>query len=132
MEEPEVIAGYLVEPDDRQVAVRGLELIREIAATPPLQAFIRREVRPGPAVDGPERLLEYVKSSGHTCWHPVGTCRMGEDPEAVVDSHLRVRGINGLRVVDASVMPILASSNTNIPTIMVAEKAADLIRARSV
>lgn len=131
MEEPEVIACYLVEPEDRQVAVRGLEVIREIAETSPLQAFIRREVRPGPAVDGPERLLEYVKSSGHTCWHPVGTCRMGEDPESVVDPDLRVRGILGLRVVDASVMPILASSNTNIPTIMLAEKAADLIRARS-
>lgn len=131
LEAPEVIAGYLVEAEDRQVAVRGLEIIREIASTSPLHGFIRREVRPGAQIAGSEHLLEYVKATGHTCWHPVGTCRMGEDPEAVVDPHLRVRGILGLRVVDASVMPVLASSNTNIPTIMIAERAADLIRARS-
>jgi choline dehydrogenase len=130
-EPPEVVAGYLRAPEDREVAVRGLELVREIAATAPLRDFVRREARPGPQAATREQLLEFIKSTGHTCWHPVGTCRMGTDDEAVVDGHLRVRGIAGLRVADASVMPTLASSNTNIPTIMLAEKAADLIRGKS-
>lgn len=129
-EAPEVVAGYLLEPEDGRLAVRGLELVREIAETSPMRAFIKREVRPGPGVSGLAPMLEYVKASGHTCWHPAGTCRMGDDPGAVVDPELRVHGVGGLRVVDASVMPTLPSSNTNIPTIMIAEKAADLIRGR--
>ncbi len=125
---PDVVAGYLVEPEDRHTAIRGLELARELANTAPMRKMIKREVRPGPAVGTREQLLAYIKETGHTCWHPVGTCRMGDDEGAVVDTQLRVRGIEGLRVVDASVMPSLPSSNTNIPTIMVAERAADLLR----
>jgi choline dehydrogenase len=93
-----------------------------------MRGIIEREVRPGRDVAARAQLLEYIRATGHTCWHPVGTCRMGTDEEAVVDPSLRVRGIIGLRVVDASVMPCLPSSNTNIPTIMLAERAADLIR----
>ena len=96
-----------------------------------MRKMIKREVRPGPAASTREQLLAYIKETGHTCWHPAGTCRMGDDEGAVVDVQLRVRGIEGLRVVDASVMPALPSSNTNIPTIMVAERAADLLRHSS-
>lgn len=125
---PEVVAGYLVERQDRHTAIRGLELVRELADTAPMRKMIKREVRPGPQASTREQLLAYIKETGHTCWHPAGTCRMGDDEGAVVDAHLRVRGVDGLRVVDASVMPSLPSSNTNIPTIMVAERAADLLR----
>ncbi len=127
-EPPEVVAGYLQDASDGETALRGLELIREIAATTPLAKFIRREVRPGPEARTRADLLAYIKATGHTCWHPAGTCRMGTDGDAVVDCELRVRGLEALRVVDASVMPTLPSSNTNIPTIALAERAADLIR----
>lgn len=128
---PSVVAAYLTDPRDRALAVRGLELVREISTTAPLDSFIRREVRPGPGTVTSDDLLRFIQATGHTCWHPVGTCRMGEDEHSVVDSRLRVRGVDNLRVVDASVMPHLASSNTNVPTIMIAEKAADMIRGRS-
>ena len=131
MAAPEVVAGYLVEPEDRHTAIRGLELVRELADTAPMRKMIKREVRPGPEASTREQLLAYIKETGHTCWHPAGTCRMGDDEGAVVDAQLRVRGVEGLRVVDASVMPSLPSSNTNIPTIMVAERAADLLREGS-
>lgn len=129
LDPPQVIAGYLTEQKDQDAAVRGLELTRELAAEPQLRSVIKREVRPGPGVSDRQTLLDYIKATGHTCWHPVGTCRMGNDADAVVDSTLRVRGVAGLRVVDASVMPCLPSSNTNIPTLMLAERASDLVRA---
>lgn len=128
LEAPEVVAGYMSDPEDQRIAIRGLELVREIADTAPMRAIIKREVRPGPATRSREQWLAHIKETGHTCWHPVGTCRMGHDEMAVVDDKLRVHGIEGLRVVDASIMPTLPSSNTNIPTIMVAERAADLMR----
>lgn len=131
MVSPEIIAGYLVEPEDRHTAIRGLELSRELADTAPMRKIIKREVRPGPDVSTREQLLAFIKETGHTCWHPAGTCRMGDDNGAVVDTHLRVRGVERLRVVDASVMPSLPSSNPNIPTIMIAERAADLLREGS-
>jgi choline dehydrogenase len=128
IEAPEIVAGYLMEPEDQHTAISGLELVRELANTASMRKIIKREVRPGPQASTREQLLAYIKETGHTCWHPVGTCRMGDDEGAVVDAQLRVRGIEGLRIVDASVMPTLPSSNTNIPTIMVAERAADLLR----
>jgi choline dehydrogenase len=128
---PEVVVNYLQESGDRRTAIRGLEMIRELADTAALRRVIRREVRPGPSVSGADQLLAHIRQTGHTCWHPVGTCRMGDDEDAVVDARLRVRGVDGLRVVDASVMPTLPSSNTNIPTIMLAERAAELMQSES-
>lgn len=125
---PKVVAGYLVAREDADTAVRGLELIRELADATPLRQMIKREVRPGSVVNTAAQLLAHVRQTGHTCWHPAGTCRMGNDDFAVVDPQLQVRGLEGLRVVDASVMPALPSSNTNIPTIAMAERAVDILR----
>ena len=128
---PHVVAGYLVDKQDRTCMVRALEMIREIAAASPMRQVIHRETRPGPDISSHDDLLAFAKSTGHTCWHPVGTCKMGTDQLAVVDEKLRVHGVGNLRVVDASIMPTLPSSNTNIPTIMLAERAADLILAEA-
>jgi choline dehydrogenase len=124
---PAIQPNYLGDPLDREVAVDALKVIRKIAAQPAMRRFIVREVRPGPATEGDDALLNYVRETGQTCWHPSGTCAMGEGPRAVVDAQLKVRGIAGLRTVDTSVMPFLVSSNTNVPTIMIAEKAAEFI-----
>lgn len=128
---PSIQPNYLVAESDRRTAVALLELIRTIAAQPALQKVIVAEHRPGPTRIGESDLLEYVKDSGQTAWHAVGTCRMGTDREAVVDDRLRVRGLHGLRVVDLSVFPRIVSSNTNAPAIMLGEKAADLVLADS-
>ena len=125
--QPRIEPNYLAEPVDREVMVLLLKAIRKVAAQPALARVVVRETRPGGEVASDEELLEYGRSTAQTCWHPSGTCRMGEGDSAVVDAQLRVRGTTGLRVVDASVMPMLVASNTNIPTIMIAEKAADLI-----
>lgn len=126
-DQPRIQANYLSDAVDRDMCVRVMKLLREIAAQGPLARFIVREVRPGDAGRNDGELLDYVRRTGQTCWHPVGTCRMGSDPGAVVTPDLKVRGIAALRVVDASVMPFLVASNTNIPVIMIAEKAADLV-----
>jgi len=124
---PRIRAGYLADPLDRDVAVATLKIMRRIAEQPALANLIVREVRPGADVRTDGELLDYVRRTGHTCWHPVGTCKMGTGSDAVVDAELKVYGISGLRVVDASVKPFQVASNTNIPTIMIAEKAADMI-----
>jgi choline dehydrogenase-like flavoprotein len=109
-----------------------MRLARAIAATDPLASRIVRELKPGPGVgDDDEDLAASLRERVELIYHPVGTCRMGTDDGAVVDPSLRVRGLDGLRVVDASVMPIIPGGNTNAPTIMVAERAADLIRGRA-
>ncbi len=127
-ESPKIIANYLTRDEDCVVAVETLKILRQIASQPNLARHIVREVRPGPAITTDQELLEYARLNGDTCWHPCGTCRMGTGPDAVVDSHLRVYGVEGLRVVDTSVFPFLVASNTNVPTIMLGERAADLIR----
>lgn len=127
LEQPAIQANYLHSSVDREVIVRLLKLIRRVASQPAMSTVIKREVRPGGEVTTDDELLEYARSTGQTCWHPSGTCRMGLDADAVVDAELRVHGLSNLRVVDTSVMPTLVASNTNIPTIMIAEKAADLI-----
>jgi choline dehydrogenase len=124
---PGVVAGYLCDGHDLDVAVRGFEISREIAAAEPLSRLIVREVRPSDKAFDRQSIARYIRQTGSTCWHPAGTCRMGSDDSAVVDEQLLVRGLEGIRVVDASVMPSLPSSNTNIPVVMIAERAADLI-----
>jgi choline dehydrogenase len=121
--------NYLSAPGDRQVLEAGIGFTRAIFASPAMARHSVRETLPGPEVTSSAELLDYFKGFGTTLFHPVGTCRMGEDPGAVVDSRLRLRGLDGLRVIDASVMPTLTTGNTNAPTIMIAEKGAAMIRA---
>jgi choline dehydrogenase len=93
-----------------------------------MRPYIRREIKPGPDASDDAALLEFCRNHGATIFHPSGTCKMGHDPLAVVDARLRVHGVAGLRVIDCSVMPTLVSGNTNAPAVMMAEKAADMIR----
>jgi choline dehydrogenase len=115
------IANYLADPRDRATSIAALRLVRRIAEQPALKALIVREVRPGPEAQSDEALLDHIARLGATSYHPVGTCRMGSDAMAVVDSELRVHGVTGLRVADASIMPTMVSSNTNAPSFMIGE-----------
>jgi choline dehydrogenase len=126
---PAIRYNYLATENDRRVMVEGLKIIRRIAAAAPLASYIVREEFPGPQARTDAELLEVARQTGETVFHPTSTCRMGADERSVVDSRLRVRGLAGLRVVDASVMPAVVSGNTNAAVIAIAEKAADLIRA---
>jgi choline dehydrogenase len=126
-EYPAIQPNYLSDPLDQEVAVAGLKWGRRIAGQPALTPYIDHEMSPGPGFESDQMLLAYAKAAGGTIYHPVGTCQMGPGPNAVVDAELRVYGVEGLRVVDASIMPRLVSGNTNAPTIMIAEKAADMI-----
>lgn len=128
--QPEIRLNYLSTAEDRRVAVASIRQARQIMATRALQRFSPREWLPGPGFDSDEVLASKAGDIGTTIFHPVGTCRMGADDEAVVDPQLRLRGIQGLRVVDASIMPRIISGNTASPVVMIAEKAADLLRAR--
>ena len=124
---PRIDPNYLADPADRATAVGLLRLIRKVAAQTALAPWIVAEERPGPALDDDDGLLAYAREIGQTAWHTVGTCRMGDPRDAVVDARLRVHGVAGLRVADISVMPTIASSNTNAPAMMIGEKAADMI-----
>jgi choline dehydrogenase-like flavoprotein len=126
---PRITPNYLAAAADGRVLLAGLRLTREIFARPPIADHSVVETLPGPGITTDAALLDYCRGFGTTIFHPVGTCRMGEDPAyAVVDSRLRVHGVGGLRVIDASVMPTLTTGNTNAPTIMIAEKGAAMIR----
>jgi choline dehydrogenase len=125
---PAMLPNYLATETDRRAIVDGLKVGRRILATPPMQHFITAEYQPGPGVTTDAQLLEHARNTGGTVFHPTSTCKMGVDPMAVVDPELRVHGIEGLRVVDASVMPTVVSGNTNAATIMIGEKAADMVR----
>jgi choline dehydrogenase len=126
-EPPAIRINYLATETDRTAFVEGIKILRKILAAPALKPFVTEEVEPGPKITSDEDILNFCRYRGSTVYHPTSTCRMGNDPLAVVDQRLRVRGIEGLRVVDASVMPDLMSGNTNAPTIMIAEKASDMI-----
>ncbi|WP_354686880.1 choline dehydrogenase [Cupriavidus necator] len=127
---PAIAPNYLSTDADRRVAADSIRLTRRIVASPALAPYQPEEWLPGPAFQTDEELAEAAGNIGTTIFHPVGTCKMGraDDPMAVVDHRLRVLGIEGLRVVDASVMPLITSGNTNSPTIMIAERASDMIR----
>ena len=128
---PTIAPNYLSTPQDRAVAADALRLTRSIVAAPALKRFAPEEYKPGIAFQSEEELAQAASQIGTTIFHPVGTCRMGlaSDPSSVVDSQLRVLGVAGLRVVDASIMPYITSGNTNSPTVMIAEKAAQMIHA---
>jgi choline dehydrogenase len=120
-------ANYLSEPADLDALVAGIRLVREIGAAAPFDPYRANEVFPGEHRATTDAIVASIREKAETIYHPVGTCRMGSDGDAVVDTQLRVRGVTGLRVVDASVMPSLVSGNTNAPTIMIAERVADLM-----
>jgi choline dehydrogenase len=124
---PEIRINYLATETDRAAFIDGIKILRKILAAPALKPYAVDEIHPGPKVTSDEEILAFCRKTGSTVYHPTSTCRMGNDPLAVVDQRLRLRGIEGLRVVDASVMPDLMSGNTNAPTIMIAEKASDMI-----
>ncbi|TKT74520.1 GMC family oxidoreductase N-terminal domain-containing protein [Aquamicrobium sp. LC103] len=131
MAKPSIQPNFLAEESDRRTAVEALRIARKIMATPQMAALTETETMPGIETDSDEELLAYTRSQGLCGYHASGTARMGraDDPMAVVDSGLRVHGMDGLRIVDASVMPIVVSGNTNAATMMIAEKTADMIRA---
>jgi len=124
---PSIRPNFLEREADVATMLDGLKLIRRLGESPELARWITAERDPGPDCASDNQMIDYVRAKGFTVYHPVGTCKMGSDAEAVVDQQLRVNGMEGLRVVDASVMPVVTSGNTNAATIMIAEKAADAV-----
>lgn len=124
---PSIRPNFLERETDIATMLAGVKLIRKLAATPALSRWINTEHDPGPACASDDQLIDFVRAKGFTVYHPVGTCKMGSDAQAVVDPELRVHGMAGLRVIDASVMPVVTSGNTNAATIMIAEKAAEMV-----
>jgi choline dehydrogenase-like flavoprotein len=118
----------MTEPEDLALQIEGLREARRIAAAEPLARHLDGELAPGPAAATDALLERHIRNTGSCIYHAVGTCRMGPGEDAVVNAELRVHGLRGLRVVDASVMPQITSGNINLPVIMIAERAADLIR----
>ncbi len=129
-EDPAIQPNYLADAGDRRVMLGGIRLVRSLLASPALAPYVDRETMPGPDAQTDDELLDYARAHGTTCYHLIGTARMGPatDPMAVVDDRLRVHGMQRLRVVDASIMPSMPSANTYATTLMIAERAADLIR----
>ena len=125
---PKIKMNYLSTDEDRKVAATGLKIIRKIMLeTETFKKYEPEEYRPGVHITDDEELVKEASNYAQTIFHPVGTCKMGQDEMSVVDEKLKVRGINNLRVIDASIMPNITSGNTNAPTIMIAEKGADMI-----
>ena len=132
LQAPRFHPNYLSTERDVRRHLTGMRRLREIMATPPMAGRLVEEVKPGRACETDEQLLTHLKRTGGTGWHPVGTCRMGSDEQAVVDARLRVHGIARLRVIDASIMPTIVTGNTNAACIMIGEKGADMIREDAV
>jgi len=133
-EPPEMQPNYRATDLDRRTNVAAVKAARAIAASPAMKGLVKHEVKPGPDANDEAALLKNCRNNGATILHPSGTCSMGPDPVAgaVVDARLRVHGVQGLRVIDCSVMPTLVSGNTNAPAVMMAEKAVDMIREDAV
>ena len=121
-------ANYLATEGDRRAMRDGVKIQRDVLKEVPMAKHVAAELQPGPNVQSDSEIDAWIRRVGDTVYHPVGTCKMGIDDWAVVDPRLKVRGIDGLRVADASIMPIINGSNTNAPTIMIAEKCADMMR----
>ena len=128
LDAPSIRANYFSDPRDMDVMLEGVKLSRSLAAAKAFVPYRGKELHPGPAAKDDQALRAHIASFAETLYHPAGTCKMGHDATAVVDSELRVHGVEGLRVVDASIMPLVVGGNTNAPTIMIAERAADLIK----
>jgi choline dehydrogenase-like flavoprotein len=126
---PHIDPHFLEEPDDRRLLLEGIKLVREIMASKRLAGVVTGELHPGSAFASDAAMAAELPTRIHTVYHPVGTCRMGSDERAVVDPALRVRGLDGLRVADASIMPSITGGNTNAPTMMIGERCAELLRA---
>ncbi|MBL8384221.1 MAG: choline dehydrogenase [Burkholderiales bacterium] len=124
---PAILYNYLDTENDRRVMVEGLKKLRRLVNTPPFAQYVAEERAPGPAVQSDDEWLDFCRATGETVYHPTSTCRMGTDAASVVDPQLRVRGIDGLRVIDASIMPAVVSGNTNAAVVAIAEKGADLV-----
>ena len=121
--------NYLSSEYDLKILIDGIRRGRDIVAAPAFKPWLKEERIPGPALQSDTELEQFVRATAETEYHPVGTCKMGGDAMAVVDERLRVRGIDGLRVIDASIMPTLVSGNTNAPTIMIAEKGSQMMQS---
>ncbi len=130
-DEPAINYNFLDAEYDRVTNIRAVRKAREIVKAPPLGDILDAELEPGPQVQSDDEILDYMRNYGQTTYHPTGTCKMGRDPMAVVDERLRVHGIAGLRVADASIMPTMTSGNTNAPCMMIGEKCADMILAEA-
>lgn len=123
---PLIDPNYMGEKEDIRIAVQAIKMVRKVMAQPSLASVVIEEVEPGPQIQSTDEIGEWIKKVATTMWHPVGTCRMGQDDRAVVDARLRVKGIDGLRVIDASIMPNTTSGNTNAPTQALARLGAML------
>jgi choline dehydrogenase len=128
-EQPAIRFNFLSDPIDRRTMLDGFRMMRRIVGAAPMDRYRGEEFSPGSGVQSDDEILDWIRQNSQTAYHPIGTCRMGPGPNAVVDDQLRVHGLQGLRVADASVFPTMPSGNTNAPSILVGEKAADLIRA---
>jgi len=129
---PAIRFNFLSASLDREVTLEAMRITRRIMTAPAMEGIATDEIAPGVNISADDELLDWVRNNAETTYHPVGTCKMGADPMAVVDDQLRVRGLAGLRVADASIMPTLTSGNTNAPSIMIGEKAARMMLASTV
>ncbi len=128
---PLIDPHYLEDPDDARFLIEGIKLVREVMAHPRLRGMVDGELHPGPAMGDDQAIARELPMRIHTVYHPVGTCRMGSDDRAVVDPELRVRGVDGLRVADASIMPTITGGNTNAPSLMIGERCVEIMLSRS-
>ena len=127
--EPAIRFNFLADQIDRDAAIEGFKMMRRIVGAAPMSRFRGEEYSPGQAIDTDAAIEQWIREHAETAYHPIGTCRMGPGTNAVVDDRLKVHGLAGLRVADASIFPTMPSGNTNAPSIMVGEKCADLIKA---
>ena len=124
---PKMFANYLDAANDRECAVRAISFARKLANTEPMKGLVAEEMKPGPSATTDDAILDFARGNGATIFHPSGTCRMGDDDQSIVDPRLKLRGMEGLWIADCSVMPRLVSGNTNLPAIMIGERAAEMI-----